>query len=1271
MFCIKYYFFWSLFFVWVLSLNAQIPTVVPLELRAQFNGQYDYKIIGNTLNELDNKVPGPCEMLTQSSASLNLSTGQTVEAAYLYWSGIGDGTFDPIVELNGNNITADEINVVDPQQGGNALYYGSFKNITNLVDQQGNGIYNFSDLELNPIIGNYCSTGQYYAGWSILVIYKDTSLPTQQVNIYDGLASVYGQVGANTTTASINLESLNVVSTQNARMGFLAWNGSPNSFFNESISFNGNLLSDPPLNPIDNPFNGTNSYTGANDLYNMDLDVFDISNFIQVGDTDGNITFTSTLDRLIQNVVTVTRSELPDATVDLNDISNIDACDDRNITLEVSVNNPDSSKELPANTPVSVYVLDQNDDEVFLNTFFTQNIIPVDGLETLLLDISIPDSIPENTSLILKVNTLQDGSNPINESNLLNNSFTTSFNIAQQPLVNNAPNSLSVCGNISTGESIDLTQNNLSSLGLSNPSDLNIQYFTSDSDAQNATNPISDAANFSLATDPQSIFIRIENAEAPACFTVDNFSVSYEDTPEIQQTINLHQCQQDNTTITFDLTANNASAIGVADPGNTNISYHETLAEAQNDVNAITNPSDYSPLNNSQTIYIRPENTNNSECFSTASFAINTFTAIINNVNDFEVCRIDQDTANFVLVENSSLALGNQDPSDYNLSYHLNAADAQSGNNAITDPTDYDNLSNPQDIWLRLDNTAAPINCFSTAQFSISVANAAPINFSPTPLEACDDNNYGFTEFDLSTSIDEITFDNANIAVSFHLSSTDAENNANPISSPFTNTVPDNQTIFFRTEESGNGCSFTGSLDLEVFATPGLDENQPTLSECAVDGDTATFNLTDINEQIIINNNAADFQVDYFSSENDALNNTNAIVDPSNFSNASNPQTLWIRVSDEQSCSSIAAFELEVLTGVAIADNPLDGLEICSENTDELSAVVDLTQLDAAINANPDEPTLVEYFSSSTAVDNDDPIPNPESFAVDNASTTVFARVIQVETLCESEVIPIDININPLPQVDLTAFDGQVICIDAADGEVIDNDFSPPVIETGLADSDLSFSWQRNGEDLEVSSSSLTVDQPGEYSVVVTDNATGCQASSSAEILESSIPDFNFNLITDPFSANPVVEVSNIIGIGDFDFRLDDGNWVSLGNAETLRFSDFDPGEHQITGRSILGCGKRTKSFQVIGYRSFFTPDQDGFNDHWNISSLKNQRDALILIYDRYGKLLKQLRPTDNGWDGTYNGNPMPSNDYWFSVKYTDPQSGKKQVFRGSLTLKR
>ncbi|HZW62131.1 MAG TPA: T9SS type B sorting domain-containing protein, partial [Flavobacteriaceae bacterium] len=65
---------------------------------------------------------------------------------------------------------------------------------------------------------------------------------------------------------------------------------------------------------------------------------------------------------------------------------------------------------------------------------------------------------------------------------------------------------------------------------------------------------------------------------------------------------------------------------------------------------------------------------------------------------------------------------------------------------------------------------------------------------------------------------------------------------------------------------------------------------------------------------------------------------------------------------------------------------------------------------------------------------------------------------------------------------------------------------------------------------------------------------------------------------------------------------------------------------------------------------------------------------AKIYIFDRYGKLLKQLSPTGSGWDGMYNGEPLPSSDYWFTVEYYEPgqgsESGTKE-FRSHFTLKR
>jgi gliding motility-associated-like protein len=110
---------------------------------------------------------------------------------------------------------------------------------------------------------------------------------------------------------------------------------------------------------------------------------------------------------------------------------------------------------------------------------------------------------------------------------------------------------------------------------------------------------------------------------------------------------------------------------------------------------------------------------------------------------------------------------------------------------------------------------------------------------------------------------------------------------------------------------------------------------------------------------------------------------------------------------------------------------------------------------------------------------------------------------------------------------------------------------------------------------------------------------------------------------------------------------------------------------HVIRGRDSGGCGIVEVSFNLIDYPPFFTPNQDGFNDTWNITSLSDQPNAKIYIFDRYGKLLKQISPIGEGWDGTYNGQNMPAQDYWFRVEFEEPATMSQSTFKAHFTLKR
>ena len=130
-------------------------------------------------------------------------------------------------------------------------------------------------------------------------------------------------------------------------------------------------------------------------------------------------------------------------------------------------------------------------------------------------------------------------------------------------------------------------------------------------------------------------------------------------------------------------------------------------------------------------------------------------------------------------------------------------------------------------------------------------------------------------------------------------------------------------------------------------------------------------------------------------------------------------------------------------------------------------------------------------------------------------------------------------------------------------------------------------------------------------------------------------------------------------------YQLDDGSFQ-----DSNIFENVTAGSHTITIKDANGCGSVSFEFGVIDYPKYFTPNEDGIHDRWNIIGIADfDPTAKIYIFDRFGKLLKQVSPLGNGWDGTYNGNPLPSSDYWFRVEYTEQEVTKD--FRGHFSLKR
>lgn len=480
-----------------------------ISLYQQFNGRYDFVFFGNTLNQMENGLGGPCTINTNSSATLNLNSGDIIEKAYLYWAGSGSGDFN--VKLNSVDITAQRtFNVTQNTSG--LIFFSAFADVTTQVQTAGSGNYDFSDLDLTAVIGNYCGNATNFGGWAIIVVYKNLTLPLNQLNVYDGLEYV-------PTNINITLSNLNVIDNVDAKIGFLAWEGDQFLSVNETLRINGNPISNPPLNPVSNAFNGTNSFTGSTTLYNMDLDVYNVQNNIAIGDTSALIQLSSGQDFvMINSIVTKFNSQLPDATIVIDNISN-SQCDSREITVDYTVFNNNSTDPLPALTPIAVYA-----NGVLIQMLNTSLILDIGESESGQITLLIPNGIPLDFVLQFVVDDDGTGVGIVTELNENNNTDSNPVSLFISPTFNTLMNKEGC--NIGFGQAIFDFSDYTESVK-TDPTDT-VQFYATQEDAENEVNPILNPTNFTALSTPMEIFVRIENEY---CFSITSFLLTSRNCP--------------------------------------------------------------------------------------------------------------------------------------------------------------------------------------------------------------------------------------------------------------------------------------------------------------------------------------------------------------------------------------------------------------------------------------------------------------------------------------------------------------------------------------------------------------------------------------------------------------------------------------------------------------------------------------------------------------------------------------------------------------------
>ncbi|QNK78912.1 gliding motility-associated C-terminal domain-containing protein [Winogradskyella sp. PAMC22761] len=497
----KYYILYFFLFGIIIPIHAQ-----DVSLYQQFNGRYDYTAIGNTMNTVENGTSGPCTILTSSSADLTLNSDQNVVAAYLYWAGSGNGDLD--ISLNNINITAERTfsYALDTQR----VFFAAFADVTTIILDQGSNNYTLSNFDLTNVIAPYCSTGTNFGGWAITVIYEDTNLPLNQLNVYDGLQAVPDFL-------NITLDNLNVLDNENAKIGFVAWEGDSSIAVNEQLTINGNIISNAPLNPANNAFNGTNSFTGDTDLHNMDIDVYNIQDNINIGDSSATITLTSGQDLvMINNIITVLNSQLPDATIAIDNY--IVNCGDNNIEVFYTVNNFNSTDVLPANTPIAFY-----SNGIFIAQSETINDIAINAVESNSIIINLPEDIDPNVNILAIADDDGTLNGIVTETNENNNSTFIDIELLVVPEIITLPNLIGCNQGFETS-----TYNLFEALQSIDYNTEAVSFYQSLEDLESEVNAINIPTDYNNILNPETLYIRIEQL---LCYKIYQFNLIIENCP--------------------------------------------------------------------------------------------------------------------------------------------------------------------------------------------------------------------------------------------------------------------------------------------------------------------------------------------------------------------------------------------------------------------------------------------------------------------------------------------------------------------------------------------------------------------------------------------------------------------------------------------------------------------------------------------------------------------------------------------------------------------
>lgn len=687
---------------------------------------------------------------------------------------------------------------------------------------------------------------------------------------------------------------------------------------------------------------------------------------------------------------------------------------------------------------------------------------------------------------------------------------------------------------------------------------------------------------------------------------------------------------------------------------------------------------------------------------------------------DTDLAGVGSEPVNLANIYNSLI----ENRTGYTAAYYSTRSGAETGTNAIANPTSYVVSANSK-VYIRIKNE---YECFTIVEVAFN-NNTNTVNNAS--LAYCDSltDGLGVETVNLRNAESQILGELGNVTVTYYKTRADAEARRNPIANPYAYLTPFNTKVYASVLNLG-GCSSIAEVDIRMTTIDGVSNAILEICDSFTDGlGTELVNLTTAAPQLIGNLEGA--TIKYYANEADALANINEIANPTAY-RLTIGNDVYVRVINAQECSTVAhiSFQLRELTGVV---EPI--ITYCDRLTDGIGVEkIDLTAVQAQILTTYPGATFIYYASQQNAESNTNAIENPATYSYTTGSS-VYVRVVDPAGC--SSILRIEFQ-----KTELTGAQDALItfCDTPEDGSGVEEiDLTAAQGQLKGTINNASFVYYATAHDAENHTNPIT--NPNAYLLTIGDqvfvrviDANGCSSiqvirfqlaelevslGNVFAICDANVPIrattniqgetfsykwfFNGALITGANASTFNVTVPGTYGVEVIsssgcrgsqqivitegvgatitDIMIDDRtvtiNANSLANPlkysldgttwqDSNVFTNMIGGQYVVYVKNADGCIS-SKEFTIFKIPTLFTPNGDGINDTWIIPGIETYQGSTVEIYDRLGRLLVNKRIESNViWDGYYgNSKKASSTDYWYVIKLTD---GRK--FTGSVTVK-